>query len=210
MEKSDEAIIKSYFSNLYRQHGFKSESTGYSPRGQEIRYQVLSHLSDLRGKKILEVGSGLGHFYQFLKRQDPTVRYTGFEINPDFLRETTQRFGPIFQNRNLMVDPVHQEFDVAFSVGILNNTRLKDNLASTRELMRAMFDACTDFCALSMTSVFVDPAYKQDYMVYFDPTEIFMMARSFTKYVSVLHDYLPHDFTVVLRKHEHYPLSASK
>jgi len=199
MQQEDISTLKNFYTSLYKKYGYDSRSTGYSVEGQQVRYGVLSQLGDVNNKTILEVGSGLGHFYQFLKKRFKSFDYTGYDINENFVKETRDRIGPFFENRNILMDPVKDKFDFVFSIGILN-TKIKDNEATTKELMERLYQACKKIAALSMTSIYVDKDYIHDHMFYYDPSSILRFARQLSKKVLLIHDYLPHDFTVVLKK----------
>lgn len=55
--------------------------------GQQVTDQILAALGDLGGKKVLDLGSGLGRVAYFLEPElGPEGRYIGFDINREYVR----------------------------------------------------------------------------------------------------------------------------
>ena len=53
-----------------------------SRQNQEVRFETLASIGDLRGKSILDAGCGLGCFYGYLKDRGWEGQYTGFDLLP--------------------------------------------------------------------------------------------------------------------------------
>src|SRR5258708_22809487 len=51
-----------------------------SRQNQELRFQALVGVGDLRGERILDFGCGLGCLYGFLKGKGCVEEYTGIHI----------------------------------------------------------------------------------------------------------------------------------
>lgn len=52
----------------------------------------------------------------------------------------------------------------------------------------------------NMTSMFVDGHARAPEVVYYDPAEVFNFCRSICRDVVLIHNYLPHDFTIRMHK----------
>lgn len=192
--------LNRFYNSKYEKHGNSVESLGCSEEGQIERFKIFSQLERLDGMHVLDVGSGLGHFATYIQTWYPSVQYTGYEINPNFIKQTVNRPSVSFEMRNILDEPPSRKFDVVYSIGALN-TRFEGNEKVMQSFIEALFDCCTHMTAISMTSVYVDEEYRdENTMYYYDPCKIFTHAKSLTKRVKLLHDYLPHDFTVVLYK----------
>lgn len=194
--------INRYFNDLYNEHGNSNKSVGYSKEGHKARFDVLSGLLDLNNKSILEVGCGLGHYLQYLQKKYKKFKYTGFDINENFIKECWKKYPKYdFELRNIIEKPVKENtYDAVYFVGGFNYSFIKNPEMMTKKMLKAMFIASRKVCAISMTSIYVDKEYKLPYMHYYDPCEIFTYAKTLTKKVSLYHNYLPHDFTIVLYK----------
>lgn len=54
-----------------------------SPAGQAFRFAKLTEIGDLRGRRILDLGCGLGHFYAYLRERVGEVDYLGVDLVAD-------------------------------------------------------------------------------------------------------------------------------
>ena len=193
--------LNAFYNAQYAKYGSDSRSTGYSPEGQRVRYDMLASITDLNGKSVLDVGCGLGNFLEYMNEQGIKVDFTGYEINSNFICECRQKFpGVAFELRDIIQDPPEPGgFDVVFFNGGLN-TKIDDNEGVMRKLLKVMVEACRELCAITLTSTYAGDSHRHDFNHYFDPCQSFTFAKSLTNKVDLLHSYLPHDFTLVLYK----------
>ena len=191
-----------YFNGLYSKHGLNDLSTGYSKQGHRARFDCLNSLIDLKGKSILEIGCGLGHFLAYLEKKYKKVNYTGYDINANFISQAKKKFPQYkFKQRNIMNKPLAKNsFDAVFFIGGFNYSFLKNPESLTKEIMKKMFLACRRVAAISMLSIYVDKGFKYSENHYYDPMEIFKYAKKITKKVNLYHNYLANDFTIALYK----------
>lgn len=191
--------VNKYFDDLYQQHGNDVQSLGWSKQSQIIRFKVFSDFANLMDKSVLDVGCGLGHLAGYLKDIDASIKYTGYDINKKFIDLCQPGENIVFEQRNILFDPPLEKFDLVFSVGALN-TIVEDNEKTMREFIKVLFDNCNELAAVSMLSAYVDPGYENEGNYYYNPGQMFDYAKTLTKKVNLIHDYLPHDFTLILKK----------
>ncbi|HEY5038650.1 MAG TPA: class I SAM-dependent methyltransferase, partial [bacterium] len=106
---------------------------------QRIRFETLADVERLEGAKILDVGCGLGAFWDYLKHQKITVDYTGVDLFPNVIREA-KRMNPDarFEARNLIRQPfMPRSFDFSFLSGVFN-VKVRDNLEYMRVLLASV------------------------------------------------------------------------
>ena len=79
------ATFRSYLS----QHGNGPEATGMSLEGQRFRFAKLSEIADLKDRRVLDLGCGLGDFYPFLvvieRRREPLGEFVAPKHGTDWL-----------------------------------------------------------------------------------------------------------------------------
>jgi len=80
---ADGEWIRNWYGDLARQFGDDPRALGFNhASSQEKRFEALCELGDFSGKRVLDVGCGLGHFLQFLHRRHVHPNYTGIDITP--------------------------------------------------------------------------------------------------------------------------------
>ena len=85
--------LLSFYNFHLQKFGDRPEALRWTPQGQLKRYQMLADIAspeELNNSTVLDYGCGTGDFYRFLKRRDINVRYTGVDINENFI-ESGQR-----------------------------------------------------------------------------------------------------------------------
>ena len=119
-KKDKEKIIQRYNEKL--KHNDKKDllSTGSKIR-RNIRFKVLTEVGDFRGKKILDLGCGIGDFYQYLQENKIKCEYVGYDINPNIIKLAKERF----PKANFEVKDILEEdfpyFDYIVSTSSFNN-----------------------------------------------------------------------------------------
>ena len=111
---------RSIYKNLYAKHRLSHRSLHWSdPANQWERFRILSGIGELKGRKILDVGCGLGDFFSYLEGEKIHGQFIGFDIVEEFLaeaRKTHPRHR--FEERNILHRPLTEKFDYVFSSGI--------------------------------------------------------------------------------------------
>lgn len=82
--------------------------------------------------------------------------------------------------------------------GVLNHG-LKDNEGTARALLKEMYRVCRLGVAFNLTTDYVD--YRDEYLYYYSPEEVFSFCRSLSRFVTLRHDYPLYEFTVYIYRH---------
>ena len=179
-----------------------AERVGWgSVDSQEKRFRVLTEIGNLDNDSILDVGCGLGAYFDYVHKMHSNLSYTGIDINLNMIQEAQQRHSDIeFIHTNIIAD-THalndRKFDYVFLSGALNLSADKHH-DTIEIIMKEMFVLANKGVAINFLSVFSDYLTPGEY--YCNPVDILQIALSITKRVTLRHDYMPHDFTVYLYK----------
>jgi len=189
--------IKRYEERL-QEHGIAARTMGWRDAEQQyMRFAILADIGNMNNCSVLDVGSGFGDFYAFLKQKGLNVKYTGYDITSRIVDIARQKH----PDATFAVKDVLQEesgkFDYVVSSGILN-ARLSDNEGFVRKLLERCFELCHIGAAINMMSNYVD--YQEENLYYYSPESIFTFCKTLTKRISLRHDYMPFEFTVYLYK----------
>ena len=78
--------IKRYEDRLNK-YGVSVKTMGWRNQKQQfLRFRILKEISEnLEGTSVLDIGCGFGDFYNYLKKNDINVKYTGFDISPKII-----------------------------------------------------------------------------------------------------------------------------
>jgi SAM-dependent methyltransferase len=176
---------------------FESLNSG-SVEKQKIRHKIhaLAVLGDC--PEVLDIGCGLGSFYEYLREQGRDCRYHGFDIVPEYVAECRTRYPEAqFQVRDIFREHVDRTYDTIVISQVLNNHyRNSDNLMVMKAALSLAFEHARVSVSVDMMSTYVD--FRIPELFYYSPEEIFRFAKSITRRVLLRHDYRPFEFCVQL------------
>ena len=195
----DELKTAKSFNALFEKHGGSYRALDWgSHEGQELRFRILSEIADLDGKAILDVGCGLGHFYDWLKAQGFRFSYTGIDIADRMLQEAKKAHPDARFLVGSPSDPAFladETFDYVFASGIFS-TYTSDSMAWMQMSIQRMWNWSRQGVAFNSLSTWATEADPCEF--YADPLEVVGACRTLTPWISMRHDYHPRDFSVYL------------
>ena len=190
-----QALIERYRAR-FREHHDSPEGVQYTDgEGQRFRFEQLIRVAPLAGRKILDVGCGLGHLYPFLQQEFGPLDYTGVDIVPETVAHAAKKFPDgRFICRDLLQAPLAERFDYVLICGVFNNT-MPDATEFLKELVAVAFDHCTAGLAFNFISTSVN--YRDADLAYHDPLDVlaFCLER-LTPRVMMHHHYARCDVSV--------------
>lgn len=170
--------------------------------GQHYDAQHIVHKSvgDLQGKTLLDVGCGLGHYYDYLRANGITVKYIGYDFMEKFIALDRERYPEAtFEVHDITNDEIHHEADYAVFCQVFNNRYTDtDNTEIVKAAIRKTFAKVRIGLSIDMLSTYVN--YRVPEMSYFSPEEMFGFAETLTPFVKLRHDYAPRHFTLFMYK----------
>jgi len=100
--------------------------------GQERRFQMVRRWTELRNRRVLDVGCGIGMYTEAFLRRTPHV--FGVEIERDRALEARSRTKDVIQSTGEQLPFASEMFDVVFSHEVLEH--VDDDRACVREMAR--------------------------------------------------------------------------
>jgi len=195
-----------YFSRTLEKFVDEHQAVAQSQLSHRKRFEKILELGDFSGHSLLDVGCGLGGFYEFLQERGIKCRYTGVDINPGMIAAARERLPEIkeqFLVRDIIEEKLGLPFDYVISIGPLNLQFADDlNLEISRRLIREMFRLARVGAAISMTSGLTQRPGPGTF--YYDPLSLLADTFTYCTNVRFDHSYLPHDFTLFLYKRDLY------
>jgi SAM-dependent methyltransferase len=197
---NEERKVLDFYAQRWGQYGYDTRSLGIGSReSQEVRFDVLTQIGDLQNASVLDVGCGFGDLRAFLKKKGIVVRYTGLDLQPAFIEEARRRHpgGEFFCADVERFDPP-QPPDYVLISGTFNVKFREDQEAWVFRILHRLFGLAQRGVGINMLSTYYDPGHYRDDMFYCHPERALAEAHAITRWVTLRHDYLPHDFTLYL------------
>src|SRR6266446_2706682 len=116
-----EMMVADYRGRFHK-YGDAPEAVGMSADGQRFRFQKLMEIGDLRNRRVLDLGCGIGDFYPFLIEKFGQLDYTGIDLVPEMVAFAAQKYpGARFLCRDISKDAVAESFDYVLASVVFNN-----------------------------------------------------------------------------------------
>jgi SAM-dependent methyltransferase len=194
---NDNDRISAYYLGRLGRHEATHEALGWeSAAAQRARFAVLLDVTPEERYSLVDVGSGLGDLYAFLRETSEPVDYTGVDILPQMVDRARQRFPSArFECLDVLSDTAWSEtFDVVFASGIFN-LRAPDNAAFVARAASRFREIAKRLCVANFLSD--SSPDKEDPYFYYSRDTVKSVFSDFFGSVKVVDGYLENDFTVV-------------
>jgi SAM-dependent methyltransferase len=195
-----------YFTGLLNDSDDQHAVVAQSKISHLKRFEILLELGDFNNKRVLDVGCGIGGYWEFLQQKGISCDYTGIDINPHMISKAKDKY-PNIEHKFFVCDIIEQKLDESYDFVISNgplNLKFDDNLNMdmTLQLMKAMYRLANTGCAITMTSALTRKPNNETF--YYEPEKILSETFKYCANVKFAHTYLPHDFTVFCYKKDLY------
>jgi hypothetical protein len=200
---------KEFYLENFRQHGDLPQSLGYNDQiTQYARFEVLSRLFqyERKGKtfSVHEIGSGLAHFYEFLREQSPyRFDYSGSEILGEFVRASRKKYPFLkFYQRDITQRPPSARYDYLVLSGTFNPIQdldVKRWETFLERMMLKMFAMAKKGIGLNFLTTYSD--FTQKGLYYSDPRAIYdFVQEKMSRFIVIDSSYPLYEFTLLVYK----------
>ena len=201
MKKNEEHLTVRRYQKFFNKHQQSHKSLNWGSReGQHLRFKILAGIGLLEGKRILDVGCGLGDFAEWLDQNNIRVEYTGLDLTPDLVGQARKNYPERYFFQGSILDESllkGQQFDFVFSSGIFC-TYNRDGDAWLKAAVSRMWLLCKEGVAFNSLSTWSEVLESDEY--YADPAATLEFCRTLTPWVAMRHDYHPRDFTIFISR----------
>lgn len=194
----DQEKIRQLYETRLGQFGDAAKTVGWGSRADQfLRFAMLARGLNLRGKRILDIGCGLGDFVTFAEDQTGgDFVYLGIDIAEKLVAFAREKYGGprrTFVCGDFLDTVLDGTFDLVFLSGALS-VRVSDNMTLARETLAKMANISGEAAAANFLSTHVD--YQLDKDFHFDPGEMLNYAMTLKPWARVFHDYPLYEFTI--------------
>jgi len=204
MSLSPFATIAGFYDRRVGEFGHDPRSCDYGRvESQQRKFRVLAEATDYTGLSVLDVGCGFADYAKFLGERFAAVRYHGVDLSPAMIAGARAAYpGVDVRVGNILNEPADQAYDIVSANGIFYLLGA-DAPVLMRRLVVAMFERCRIGVTFNSLSTWASVHEPGEY--YADPLEVVAWCREITPWVTLRHDYLPHDFTITLLRERAQP-----
>ena len=182
--------------------GWKNQETQY------LRFKELCRGFNLEGKKILDLGCGLGDFVDYAKTSNVSFEsYIGIDICPKFIEFSEKKYFSennvefICSDFELFFSKFDSFVDIAICSGALS-LNIGSNWNLAKMVMERSFYFSKEAVSFNFLSSFVD--YKLEKNFHFEPSKMLEFAKGISRWVNLFHDYPLYEFTLQILKKDRY------
>lgn len=189
--------ILSFYDGHIDEHDSGPRAVGWNDkRSQEARFAAVCRVGDLDGMSVLDVGCGLGDLCGYIENRFQNVQYAGIDINPRYIERARQAYPSAHFEVVDFNTYEGKPADYVFASGVFA-IKIPDHKKLYFEQIKRMFALARKGIAFTMLNV-AQHADDEIYAAY-SIDEVRELCLTMTDDVAVYQDYLPHDFTVVVR-----------
>ena len=179
--------------------GIKSLASGTEDR-RLLRFKQLETLGDLNNCKILDLGSGLGDFYNYLILKGYNIEYVGYDISPDLVQIAKKNFPKArFEVRDIQQDNILETFDYVVSSQTFNyKLSNEDNYELVKSCLIKSLQVAKKGICFDFLTKYVD--FEENHLFYYQPEQLFAFAKTLSKRVNLKHDSELYEFAIFIYK----------
>jgi SAM-dependent methyltransferase len=191
----DSGAVFSYHRNMAALHGADSSlALGWlTDNDQQIRFEALAGIADLKGKTVLDAGCGHADLLAFLSPNNKPSHYYGVEQIPELIEEAEKRYryldGVTFMARNFMTADLPMA-DCVFASGSLNYG------SSDAGYIFKAISKLFEYSKLGLAFNLLRYVSNTGLLVAYEPDLILAHCRTLSNNVILKDDYDEQDYTV--------------
>lgn len=197
--------VRGYYEGKLRTHGPTPAGVDWnSQASQEQRFRELARLwNGDPDASLLDYGCGYGAMAGWVRQHGHRGPYVGFDLSPEMVASAREQHGALPGCRFVHDPAALAPADFAAASGVFNvrmdtpdarwRAYVLDTIAELARLGRRGF-------AFNALTSYSDPDKRRDDLHYADPLELFdHCKRTYSRFVTLLHDYPLWEFTVIVR-----------
>lgn len=142
----------------------------------ELFSVIQKPLSSDKPIKILDVGCGLGAFYEFLREKNINFHYTGWDIHPESIKRAKSKYPDAeFDIRDLLTATESNYFDYVFASGAFSVNLVPEGgdediqLKYVQNALSKMYTLCREGIAANFLSFYGQGPVKDKELFYYRP-----------------------------------------
>lgn len=204
MNTSPFTAIAEFYDRRVGEFGHDPRACDYGrAESQRRKFHALSTALDYTGRRVLDVGCGFADYADYLAAHHEGVTYAGVDLSGEMIARARAAHPDLnLRVANILEEPAGEPHDVVSANGIFYLLG-EDAPVLMPRLVRAMFARCREAVVFNSLSTWANIHESGEF--YADPLETLAWCREISPWVTLRHDYLPHDFMIVIRREQNLP-----
>lgn len=197
LSEKDVQYVKNRYIARIDQCGVTFESLNSGDiKKQNIRCKIHSAAILKENSTVLDIGCGLGYFYQYLTDHGIICNYSGYDIVPAYIEECKRLYPEAeFECRNIFNEGIEGTYDTIILSQVLNNRyRFSDNERVMQQALTLAYRHSKVSVSVDMMSKYVD--FEDPELYYYSPEEIFRFAKTLCRRTLLRHDFRSFEFCI--------------
>lgn len=204
MDKESRELIGNFYSERLNKYGDSPEALAYKSADlQTKRFILMASVEPIsRNSSVIDVGCGLGHFCEFLRKYGWKGKYTGIDIEMNLLNAAKKRLpNDNFVCADILTDNFSEKHDYVFcGATIQQKPKNSDGYDYIKQMVAKMFTLINRALVFDVFSSRVD--YKNDSNLYVDPLDLLSFCYTLTNRIVLRNDARPYEIMAYLYKNE--------
>ena len=184
---------KKIYEEAFQTYGDDTRSCLWD-RPMIMRYQELVNVATLDGTTVLDIGCGIGGFYEYMVKDCgiKNLSYKGIDLVEGMIKLASQKYPEAsFQTRNIFENPLVELYDYVFLCGVFNIA-----VADSEEFMKKMLKEAFSYCQKGLAFNFIS-----SYVNFQNEEDIFTFCiENLSRKVKIFHHYEKCDVSVFVYK----------
>ena len=198
-----------YYGALYEKHGAGVDAVASGLQAyKDLRYEKLSGLFSQEVRcSVHDVGFGLGHFHEYLKKRFPEkeIDYSGSEVTPQFVEHCRRAYPDSrFYERDLSRRAFPERYDYLVFGGTFYHLAEADPAefeTFMRNMLRNGFASVSKGIAFNLITSFVETRYPS--LFYPDICKVLQfVAKELSRFFTIEHATPLYEYTVCLYRED--------
>jgi len=197
---------RAYYEGKLRAHGATPAGMDWnSQASQELRFRELARLWDGEpAAGVVDYGCGYAALVSYLRASGHQGPYVGYDVSGDMIQAASAHVAALGGCRVTSERADLAPLDYAVASGVLNVKQRAgeaDWQAYVRETIADLAALGTRGFAFNALTSYSDPDKRRPDLYYADPLELFdHCKRTYSRFVTLLHDYPLYEFTLLVRR----------
>ena len=202
----DRQRVASHYESQLQAHGPTARGMDWKDtETQYLRFELLTEGLDLAGATLHEIGSGAGHFLDFLRNRNIAAQYSGSDLSMQMVAAARRLHpGVQFDQRDVLHDSAVGRFDYVICSGVFNvslGCPEAEWQAFIEAAVRRMFEMCDVAIAFNVMTNQVD--FRAEGLHYTDPDAMVEFCKeAFGPNVTIRRDGRLYEYTVQVHRSE--------
>ena len=199
MNSSVFSEIANFYDNRVKKYGYHPCACDYGrTESQQRKFSVMSQITDYSHATVLDVGCGFVDYAEYLSKKYQAVKYYGVDLSREMIAKARLAHPQLnLRICNFLELPQEESYDIITANGIFYLLGAQAESVMFK-IVSEMVRRSRRGVVFNSLSSWATIREKGEY--YANPFEVVDMCRKLSPWITLRHDYLPHDFTIFISK----------